>query len=147
MQKPTDRVRRPTDTARPRRASAIARFNQRTVRLTRSAQAWLQAHADASVGSFVAATRSTLRPFTTPERALPVGVAALVAVASLLAVMPSTPAGAVGGVTGGGEDVRLAVGGGYSASTAQTAISLHRAAMALDDIPSFATLPGAKTTD
>ncbi len=148
MQKPTDRVRRPTDTARPRRASAIARFNQRSVRLARSAQAWLQAHAGVSVGSFVAATRSTLRPFTTPERALPVGVAAMVAVASLLAVVPSTPAGAVGGVTGSGENVRLVVGGGY-ASTSQTVIPPHPAAMALDAIPSFTpiVLPQDVTND
>ncbi len=148
MQKPTDRVRRPTDSARPRRASVIARFNQRSVRLARSAQAWLQDHAGGSVGSLVSSTRSTLRPFAAPERALPVGVAAMVAVASLLAVMPSTPAGAVGGVTGSGQAVRIAIGGGYD-STSQTAIPPVRAAAALDDMLSFTpiVLPQDVSTD
>ncbi len=148
MQKPTDRVRRPTDNARPRRASAIARFNQRSVRLARSTQAWLGGHAGASVGSIVSSARSGLRPFAAPERALPVAVATLVAVASLLAVMPGTPAGAVGGVTGRGEAVRIAIGGGFDA-TSQTAIPPLRAAAALDDNQSFTpiVLPQDVTTD
>jgi LysM repeat protein len=118
------------------------------VRLARSAQAWLQDHAGASVGSIVTSARSGLHPFATPERALPVAVAALVAVASLLAVMPSTPAGAVGGVTGSGESVRIAIGGGYD-STSQIAVPPLRAAAALDDMPSFTpiVLPQAVTTD
>lgn len=136
MQKPTDSVRRPTDSARPRRLSVIARLNQRSVRLARSTQAWLQDHAGAGMGSIASTARSGLRSFAAPERALPVAVAVLVAVASLLAVLPGTPAGAVGGVTGSGTPVRIAIGGGYD-STSQTAIPPLRAAAALDDTPSF----------
>jgi murein DD-endopeptidase MepM/ murein hydrolase activator NlpD len=55
---------------------------------------------------------AALRPLTTVERILPISVAALVAVASLLAIIPSTPQGAVGGTQGKGTDVRLAVNGG-----------------------------------
>ena len=40
---------------------------------------------------------SSLRSLTSPDRLLPISVATIVAVASLLAVLPSTPQGAVGG--------------------------------------------------
>ena len=46
------------------------------------------------------------------ERSLPIAVAAIVAVASMLAVMPSPTTGAVGSVSGRGQDIRLAVNGG-----------------------------------
>jgi murein DD-endopeptidase MepM/ murein hydrolase activator NlpD len=55
---------------------------------------------------------ASLRSLTTAERILPISVAAIVAVASLLAIVPATPQGAVGGVQGRGTDVRLAVNGG-----------------------------------
>ena len=54
---------------------------------------------------------AAFRPFATAERALPIAVAAIVAVASLLALLPSTPQGAVGGTTGSGSSVRITVGG------------------------------------
>ena len=46
--------------------------------------------------------RAAARPLTTPERILPISVATIVAVASLLAVLPATPQGAVGGTRGPG---------------------------------------------
>jgi murein DD-endopeptidase MepM/ murein hydrolase activator NlpD len=81
------------------------------VRVARTVQAWLANHAASSVGSASAALRSTLRPLRTPERALPIAVASIVAVASLLAVLPTTSNGAVGGTSGRGEDVRIAAAG------------------------------------
>ena len=47
-----------------------------------------------------------------PERSLPIAVAAIVAVASMLAVMPGPTTGAVGSMSGRGQDIRLAVNGG-----------------------------------
>jgi murein DD-endopeptidase MepM/ murein hydrolase activator NlpD len=49
---------------------------------------------------------------TTAERALPIAVAAIVAVASLLALLPNTPAGTTGATVGSSTAVRLAVNGG-----------------------------------
>ena len=112
MQKPTDGAQRSADrTRRPHRATPIARFNQRSIRAARTVQAWLSAHAGSSVGSATASVRSALRPLGTPERALPIAVASIVAVASLLAVLPTTSNGAVGSTSGRGQDVRLAANG------------------------------------
>jgi murein DD-endopeptidase MepM/ murein hydrolase activator NlpD len=147
LQKTTDGVQRPTDTARrSHRPSPVARFNQRSVRMARGAQAWLQGRAGAPVASAVTATRTALRPLATAERALPIGVAAIVAVASLLAVMPSTPAGAVGGVSGPGEDARIAVGG--VATTQSLVQPVDGLAAWNEDITSFTpvVLPDAVDT-
>jgi len=76
----------------------------------------------ASTTSLSGRAAATLRPFATIERALPLSVAAIVAVASLLAVVPSTPAGAVGGVQGSGPDVRIAVNGGIDAEEPTSAV-------------------------
>ncbi len=113
MRKPTDSAGRAREGAhgRPYRASVVARVNQRSIRFARRIQAWLQDHAGSPVGSFVASTRSTVRPLRNPERALPIGVAIMIAVAALLAVLPGTPAGAVGGTTGSGNAPRLAIAG------------------------------------
>ncbi len=112
LQKPTDGAQRSADASRrPHRASLIARFNMRSVRAARSVQAWFSDHAGSSVGSASASARSALRPLGTPERAIPIAVASIVAVASLLAVLPSTSNGAVGSTSGRGQDIRLAVNG------------------------------------
>ncbi|MEO5965311.1 MAG: M23 family metallopeptidase [Candidatus Limnocylindrales bacterium] len=76
-------------------------------------QAALLGRAAAS-GATVAAA---FKPLATAERALPIAVASIVAVAALLAFLPGTPQGAVGGVTGRGSDVRLAVNGGIAGDT------------------------------
>jgi murein DD-endopeptidase MepM/ murein hydrolase activator NlpD len=112
--KPTDGVPRRAQYARrrPHRASTITRFNQASVRAARSMQAWLGQRAGATVGSLVSSLSTTLRPFRSAERALPILVAAIVAVASLLAVLPGTSAGATGSTAGRGQGVRLAVNGG-----------------------------------
>jgi murein DD-endopeptidase MepM/ murein hydrolase activator NlpD len=59
--------------------------------------------------------RTALRPFTSAERALPIAVASIVAVAALLAFLPTTPQGAVAGIQGSAAaNPRLAVNGGIS---------------------------------
>ncbi len=95
----------------------IARVNRRSVRIASTAQAWLQDLARRPVGSASSSIRAALRPFATAERALPVVVAAIVAVASLLAVLPATPGGAVGGTQGSGQGLRLAINGGLTRPT------------------------------
>jgi murein DD-endopeptidase MepM/ murein hydrolase activator NlpD len=77
----------------------------------------MRARASAA-GSAVAATA---KPFTRPERALPIAMSAIVAVAALLAFLPSTPQGAVGGVQGRGTDVRIAVNGGIERAAPEPA--------------------------
>ena len=114
MQKPTDGAQLPAEPAhrRPYRDTVTARINQRSVRFARGTQAWFADRASAPVGSASSFVRSALRPFACPERSLPIAVAAIVAVASMLAVMPSQTTGAVGSVAGRGQDIRLAVNGG-----------------------------------
>jgi murein DD-endopeptidase MepM/ murein hydrolase activator NlpD len=113
LQKPTDGAQRSAEAPRrPYRASSIARFNKRSVRAARSVQAWFSDHAGSSVGSASASIRAALRPLRTPERALPIAVASIVAGASLLAVLPTASNGAVGSTSGRGQDIRLAVNGG-----------------------------------
>jgi murein DD-endopeptidase MepM/ murein hydrolase activator NlpD len=113
LRKPTASAGRPREGAhgRPYRPSLISRFNQRSIRFARSTQAWLQDHAGSPIGSFAASASDATRPLRSVERALPIGVAALVAVATLLAVLPSTPLGSVGGTTGSGDGPRLAIAG------------------------------------
>jgi murein DD-endopeptidase MepM/ murein hydrolase activator NlpD len=114
LQKPTDGVQLPAESAhrRPHRATVTARINQRSVRFARGTRAWFADHAEVPVGSASASIRSALRPFASPERSLPIAVAAIVAVASMLALMPGPTTGAVGSVSGRGQDIRLAVNGG-----------------------------------
>ncbi len=95
-----------------RTTSQAARINRRSIRAARALQARFQGRAAISARSLGAALVAALRPFTTAERALPVAVAAIVALASLLALLPNTPQGAVGGTQGSGTGLRIAVGGG-----------------------------------
>ena len=116
MQQHPDGAQRPDDDLRRvrRSTSPAARMNRRSIRAVRSLQARFQGRAAISARSLSATLAAALRPFTTAERALPLAVAAIVAVASLLAVLPSTPQGAVGGTQGSGTSLRIAVGGGVN---------------------------------
>ena len=118
MQKTTDGVPRLAETGRTARTrpSLPSRLNRRSIAAARAVQAWIGGHASAPAGNLRTALAAALRPLLTAERALPVAVAAIVAVASLLALLPNTTAGAVGGVTGRGQDLRIAVSGGLSRS-------------------------------
>ena len=126
MQKPTDGVRRPVSTARrrPHRQSLIRRVNERTIGFARQTRTWLHTRAGGSVATAATSARTALRPFASTERVLPIGVAATVAVASLLAVLPAQ-AGATGGTSGAGEGIRIAIGG-PNARTADTDFALDR---------------------
>jgi murein DD-endopeptidase MepM/ murein hydrolase activator NlpD len=74
-------------------------------------------------------------------------VAAIVAVASLLALLPSTPQGAVGGTTGSGSSVRIVVGG--LGSERLEILDNNFSAGLPDGGPSFqpVTLPGDIVTE
>jgi murein DD-endopeptidase MepM/ murein hydrolase activator NlpD len=91
------------------RASLVSRVNGLSIRTTRAIQARLYGF---SLGPLWRSIAHGLRPLTAAERALPITVAVIVAIASLLAVLPSTTSEAVGRTQGGGGDVRIAVGGG-----------------------------------
>jgi murein DD-endopeptidase MepM/ murein hydrolase activator NlpD len=83
----------------------------------------------------------------TAERALPIAVASIVAIASLLAVLPATPRGAVGGTQGSGTAVRIAIGGGAEPAQPETRLPVDAGLLAGSE-PSFMplTIPGDVTT-
>ena len=112
QQHPDGAQRHEDDLRRVRRTSThAARINRRSIRAARALQARFQGRAAISARSLSATLAAAFRPFTTAERALPVAVAAIVAVASLFAVLPNTPQGAVGGTQGSGTALRIAIGG------------------------------------
>ena len=114
MQKPTDGAQRdPRDLriARPR-TSRASRINDRSIRAARAIRSRVGFGFTGIRGSLSTRLAAALRSLGTAERALPVAVAAIVAVASLLALLPNTSQGAVGGTQGSGSGVRIAIGGG-----------------------------------
>jgi murein DD-endopeptidase MepM/ murein hydrolase activator NlpD len=116
LPKPTDGV--PNDAAhrartRSRRDTAIGRANRRTASLARLIQHSLHRRGGALAAPVVEGTRRTLAPFASSDRALPILVAGIVAVASVLAVLPSVSGSAVGRTSGGGQSVRIAANGGF----------------------------------
>jgi murein DD-endopeptidase MepM/ murein hydrolase activator NlpD len=123
LQKPTAGARRHAHDVRPDRppATTVARINRLSVRAERAVQARLRGRRAPSARSLSAALARTLHPFASAERVLPIAVATIVAVASLLAVLPSTPQGAVGGVQGTADRVRIAVGGAPGRGVDRTA--------------------------
>ena len=120
MQKSKDGAQRPGRTLRDDRprASSASRFNGRSIRAARVVRAWLRGGLPVHLRTLSASFAAGFQPFRTAERALPIAVAAIVAVASLLALLPNTTQGAVGGTRGGGRDVRLAIGGRDAGSQA-----------------------------
>jgi murein DD-endopeptidase MepM/ murein hydrolase activator NlpD len=119
LKKP-DGVQRPEDVLRQvrRPASLASRINRRSISAASALRARFRGRAADPAGSLSVALAATLRPFRTAERALPVAVAAIVALASLLALLPNTPQGAVGGTQGRGTDLRIAIGGGLGRANA-----------------------------
>ena len=117
MQKPPAGAQRHADRLHPARAHATngSRVNRLSIRVVRSAQSGFHGKG-AALTTLATRFARAARPLTTPERILPISVATIVAVASLLAVIPATPQGAVGGTEGKGTDVRLAVNGGVDAA-------------------------------
>ncbi len=123
MQKQPDGAQRPEDVLRQvrRHAPLASRINRRSISAASALRARFRGRAAIPAGSLGASFAAALRPFSTAERALPVAVAAIVAFASLLAVLPNTPQGAVGGTQGRGTDVRIAIGGGLGREEAMGA--------------------------
>lgn len=136
MQKPTAGERRHVRDDRPDRprATTVARINRLRLRITRAVGDRVPGRHVGAHASLGAALARGLQPFTSAERLLPIAVATIVAVASLLAVLPSTPQGAVGGVQGTADRVRIAVGGAHGrGAEAADAVALAAASDAIDD--------------
>ncbi len=114
MQKPPAGAQRHADRLRSDRARATtaSRINRWSIGAARAVQSAFYGRA-ASTASFGTRASAAVRTLTSPDRILPISVATIVAVASLLAVLPATPQGAVGGTQGRGTDPRLAVNGGF----------------------------------
>jgi murein DD-endopeptidase MepM/ murein hydrolase activator NlpD len=83
-----------------------------TIRAARAIRDTVRGRAAETSESITTRVAAGLRSFSAPDRLLPVSVATIVAVASLLAVLPSTSQGAVGGTEGSGAAPRLAINGG-----------------------------------
>ena len=110
MQRAIARLR--PDTTRPAQAS---RTHRRSIRAARAVQAHLTGPRDLRVRVDVAALVQRLtHPGITAERALPVGIAAMVLFASVASFLPNaTPPPPTGGPVGDGDPVRIAIGGGF----------------------------------
>jgi murein DD-endopeptidase MepM/ murein hydrolase activator NlpD len=149
LQKHPDGAQRFDDTLRQvrRPVSLASRINRRSISAVRALQARFPGRPVVSAGPLTATLAVALRPFTTAERALPVAVAAIVAVASLLALLPNTPQGAVGGTQGRGSEVRIAVGGGAGrAASSEGAPALGGGVDSADISFQPVTLPADVTT-
>jgi murein DD-endopeptidase MepM/ murein hydrolase activator NlpD len=125
-------ARRPEQTARSARrpATVATRINRRSIGAARALRTRLGTMA-VPTGSVRSSLAAGIRSIATAERALPVAVAAIVAVASMLTLLPNTPQGAVGGTQGRGSDLRIAVNGGMGwVAPADTDPSLSDLALA-----------------
>lgn len=114
MQKSTDGVGRRLLRPRPaRRVSHASRASRGSRALVRVLGSWLRGRTvSAGTARLSAGLLSALRPLSTTERAIPVAVAAIVAIASMLALLPGTPLGAAGAAQSSASATRLAVNGG-----------------------------------
>jgi murein DD-endopeptidase MepM/ murein hydrolase activator NlpD len=117
LQKPPAGAQRHADRLRSDRARATtaSRINRWSIGAARGVQSAFHGRAAASTASLGPRLVVAVRSLSAPDRVLPIAVASIVAVASLLAVLPSTSAGAVGRVQGAGTEPRLAVNGGVDA--------------------------------
>jgi murein DD-endopeptidase MepM/ murein hydrolase activator NlpD len=104
--------------ARASRASVATRVNRKGIRVIRALQGDLRGRISIDTGALARMLVAAIRPLSSAERLLPITVAAIVAVASMIAFLPSASRGAVGGTHGAGSDVRLSISGsvgGYEA--------------------------------
>jgi murein DD-endopeptidase MepM/ murein hydrolase activator NlpD len=114
LQKPPAGAPRQADRLHPARAhaSATSRINRLSIRAARALQDIVHGRAADSSAALASRMKASLRTVTSPDRILPISVATIVAAASLLAVLPSTPQGATGATDGAGTELRLAINGG-----------------------------------
>jgi murein DD-endopeptidase MepM/ murein hydrolase activator NlpD len=114
LQKPTaGAYRKPSRPryARASRAPLATRVNRHSVRIVRALQGDLRRRISINPGPMARLLAAAFRPLTSAERLLPITVAAIVAVASLIAFMPAGSRGAVGSTQGAGSDVRISISG------------------------------------
>ena len=104
MQKPPAGAERHADRLHraPAHATTTSRMNRLSIRAVRAIQDTVHGRAAETSASIATRVAAGLRTFSAPDRLLPISVASIVAVASLLAVLPATPQGAVGGTEGSG---------------------------------------------
>lgn len=137
MQKPGDGVGRRHRIPRPARRSPLATPARRA--------SLLYGALGPRLAGLGAVLLGRARPLATAERALPIAVAAIVALASLLTLLPSTGAGTAGAAQGTQASPRLAVNGGVRAIDAGdapgTAAELSLAGRAAPSFQPF-SLPG-----
>jgi murein DD-endopeptidase MepM/ murein hydrolase activator NlpD len=114
LQKSTDGVGGRLNRSRPtRRLSAVTRVSRGTAAFLEAFGARFGRRSGRTSGrSSNLSLRAAVRPFSTAERALPIAVALIVAVASMLALLPGTPAGTAGAAQGSQVNPRLAINGG-----------------------------------
>ncbi len=156
MQKSTDGGKRRADRLRLDRpqAPSASRINGRSIRAARAFRSSIRRGLPLPITPIRASLAAAIRPLVTAERALPVAVAAIVAVASLLALLPGTSQGAVGGTQGQGSTVRLAIGGGPASDEsdplgAGVAANLGTGSQSFQPLTipdSIVTQPGVQTT-
>ncbi len=157
MQKPPAGAERHADRLHRARAHATttSRINRLTIRAARAIQDTVYGRAAETSASIATTAAAGLRSFSAPDRLLPIAVASIVAVASLLAVLPSTSQGAVGGTEGSGTSLRLAVNGGVDGGVdtdGRTSDAAAAAAQAYEavidrDEPSFRPFAIPKSVD
>ncbi len=146
LQKPTDGLGRAQDEPRAaRRLSLITRFNRRTATAAHSLRIGFRDRSASPAALLSEMLASALRPYTKAERTLPIVVAAIVGISSLLVLVPASPSAAALGTQGsdtGG--VRIAVGGGMRYQTSVDGPSVAGIDGGQVDGPSFqpVSLPG-----
>lgn len=89
----------------------VATLNRVSVHAVRALQGRLQGRSSIGLAPLMRGLARAIRPLTTAERLLPITVAAIVAVASAVALLPAGSRGAVGSTQGAGSGVRIAIGG------------------------------------
>jgi murein DD-endopeptidase MepM/ murein hydrolase activator NlpD len=113
LQQSKDGGKRRADRLRPDRShtSVASRVNHRAIHAARAVRSRTRRGVPVHIPPIRALLAGFLRSLATAERALPIAVAAIVAAASLLSLLPSPSQGAVGSTHGQGSAVRLAIGG------------------------------------
>jgi murein DD-endopeptidase MepM/ murein hydrolase activator NlpD len=92
----------------PNRAAPATRTHRRSIHAVKVLQARLRAPRATSITTLLA---QALRPAISPDRAAPVAVAGILALAAFLAYLPASPSGPVGGPEGDGAAPRIVIGG------------------------------------
>jgi len=127
----------PDEPRTARRLSVIARVNRRTIAAAHALRSWVRDRS-ANPGALLSELLiAALRPYTKAERTLPIVVAAIVGISSLLVLLPASPSAAALGTVGTGGGVRIAVGGSSHYQTSVDGPSTAGSDVTQTDGPSF----------